>query len=81
MESAESKVRRRKQADLIGLFLDKASTYDMNTDEIVEAILGLTAWCIIERSRPGYEDVTEALYIKQLKDTFANAKETKRAKS
>ncbi len=82
MESSESKVTRwKKQAGVIAVFLDKASTYDMSTDEIVEAILGLTCWCIIERARPGDEDVTEALYIKQLKDIFAKAKESKRAQS
>ena len=81
MEPTEGKVIRRKQADLIGLFLEKASTYDMSTGDIIEALIGLTSWCIIERSRPGYEDVTEALYFEQLGDAFEKAKEIKRAKS
>jgi hypothetical protein len=83
VEPAEGKVsvRRKKQADLIANFLDKAQVYDMSTNDIVDTLMGLTAYCIIEQARPGYEDVTEALYLKDLKDIFARAKETKRAKS
>lgn len=83
MEPAESKVtvRRKKQGDLMKVFLEKAEVYELTNGDIIEAILGLSSWMIIKQSKPGYEDVTEALYIKQLKDAFANAKEIKRAKS
>ena len=81
MESSASKVKRKKQADLISHFLDKARVYEMGPGDIVEAVTGLTSWCIIHQAKDGYEDITEALYIKQLKDAFARAKEVKRAKS
>jgi hypothetical protein len=81
MEPAQSKVVvRKKQADLIANFLAKAQTYDLDSSDIVDTIMSLTTWCIIERARPGYEDITELMYIKELREQFARAKETKRAK-
>jgi hypothetical protein len=83
VESTEGKVsvRRKKQGDLMKAFLEKATIYELSTSDIVDTIIGLTSWVIIREAKPGYEDVTEALYLKSLKDAFANAKEIKRAES